>query len=334
MDVVTGDELKRFMDRTERQMRDLRAAASLYRAFVATVDTAGGMVTLRAKGRGDRSVLAPVLFPWVLAVDDEVYCADVDGLPVVVGPVFRAPAAGLEVRSSLRIRVTSAGALVVETGGGTDRLVMDTVAGQLEFHNAADAAWYTDGGSTETGRVDAASGNILIDGSLTAGVNVVAGATVSGSDGTFTDDVIVADDLTVSGSAVVAQGINTPITDYHAQAGSDTGSTTSTVTYSDAMVYTLPLPAGTWTIEAIGMVDLRHSAANNADMRVSVAGTVAVATREATGGTDDFTAFRQRAIATGWSSGDATCRVQFKANDAGTITAANPAIWLRAFRTA
>lgn len=109
--------------------------------------------------------------------------------------------------------------------------------------------------------------------------------------------------------------------------------TTSTVTYANAMDHTLVLPTGTWTVRALGGLNLIHSASGTALMRVSVNGQDSTARSM----TNLSTTIYQTCVdddSLGGMSGTIHVYVQFRASTAGTVTVKNPFLWIHAERTA
>jgi hypothetical protein len=121
------------------------------------------------------------------------------------------------------------------------------------------------------------------------------------------------------------------IEEANSQSGSDTPSTSSVTTFANAMTLPVALPAGTWSITASCDLLLSHNV-NRGNWRVEIDGvgstqhTLSMVTEER------FAVGHKR---TGLA-GNRTINVnlQFKSFDAGTISARNPRIEVKAVRTA
>lgn len=136
---------------------------------------------------------------------------------------------------------------------------------------------------------------------------------------------------------LIVPSLNTPLAFGDSQTSSSTASTTSTTLWSDAMTYNLALPAGTWTVLAMGFIDCLHSADNRAHIRVEINGD---ATGDANSPSCPATSPHYRTIKSthllAGIAGSQTIAIkpQFKSLDAGTTSANNPEVSGLAWRTA
>lgn len=122
------------------------------------------------------------------------------------------------------------------------------------------------------------------------------------------------------------------VTEVGAQGAADVPTTTSTSVYSDAIVVPLNLGPGLWTIKAFGSVLMRHSAGNAVDVRTEIGGVgqSAITQSVVSSGYDRIAVAGSRsAIAGPVTLG---VRITFKANEAGTATADQPALMAIATR--
>lgn len=110
--------------------------------------------------------------------------------------------------------------------------------------------------------------------------------------------------------------------------------TTSVADYSTAFSMSVALPAGTWTVGAVGVVGAKHSAGNAVNIAVSIDGT------DGTGRTPNCPAAEFRTVGddgekTGIAGGGSiTVAIKFRSSSAGTTTVNHPILWVTATRTA
>jgi hypothetical protein len=121
------------------------------------------------------------------------------------------------------------------------------------------------------------------------------------------------------------------IEDAKSQQDSSTASTSSVTTFANAITLALALPAGTWTVTADGSVLLSHNV-NRGNWRVEIDGNASTQHTLPMVTEERFAATHRR---TGLA-GNRTINInlQFKSFDAGTISARNPLITVKAVRTA
>lgn len=139
------------------------------------------------------------------------------------------------------------------------------------------------------------------------------GALSASIDG-FTGNITTVGGLTVGGFFDVTQYIK----HFH-EASSTPDVATTTTTYVTGGEITFTLPAGTWTLKAIGAINLLNSATDNMQMRLVVDGTAGAA--ESKGGS--ATSARQltsNVDKTGVASGSRTVTLEYKGSS-GTTTA-------------
>lgn len=111
------------------------------------------------------------------------------------------------------------------------------------------------------------------------------------------------------------------------------GSTSSTVTYVDAVSKTFTLPTGTWTLEANGWGRIGHSAAGTVRLRIVIDGTNGSdlsLSAPSTGAMPGAAGGSKVSVA----SGSRTVAIQIKANSAGTAVMTNASLIITATRTA
>jgi hypothetical protein len=110
-------------------------------------------------------------------------------------------------------------------------------------------------------------------------------------------------------------------------------SSTSVYTTKTSLNLTIPTP-GTWTIEAFAFASGTHSASGNADIRLSVDGTLFTTTRALTSTSSTRSLAAIRGIAGGLTAGSKSILFQFKANATGTVTLFDGILFVFAYRTA
>lgn len=128
-------------------------------------------------------------------------------------------------------------------------------------------------------------------------------------------------------SSTILDAINAAlIVGVNAQGGADVTTTTSTTVYSDAIVVTLNLGPGSWTINAFGSVLMRHSAAAAVDVRTDINGTAQTEITQSvvSAGYDRLAVAGTLANVPGMQA--ITVKITFKSNAAGTTTADQPAL--------
>lgn len=269
----------------------------------------GDMVGLK-NIRGEYEGLAPYVGPWKLAVDDEVWVEPVSRfhkdanakyrLWMVIGPVIRdgsAPAS-LSTGIPLIIAATANELFKVRNAGGTDFFNVNTTAGFVDLPNDAVLRLYADAYSTVTAEIDGADGS-------------------------------------ASFGAVTAKSVNTPVVAVQSQTSpTPDSSTTSTTVFSTAMTMSMTLPAGTWTVYALGWLGVRHSASGAVRFAVSVDDTEGTA-RTPDGPSSGFRTIEDDATIAGVSGGRSIdIDLLFRSQDTGTTTVNNPAAIAIAKRTA
>jgi hypothetical protein len=122
-----------------------------------------------------------------------------------------------------------------------------------------------------------------------------------------------------------------------AQSGADTASTTSTTVYQVAMQMQLVLPTeGTWSVVAMGGMQLRHSTGGDINFRLLINGwPSSVRTLSSSVNEQDMCDGTLNSIdAATLPGGIVNIFVEYKANTAGTVNAKNPHLFAIAVRTA
>lgn len=175
------------------------------------------------------------------------------------------------------------------------------LSGLLSLHGGVDLRLYSDAGTTLEAEIDGATG-------------AASFGDVTGADAVFTS-------------------INSPVIEVDAQTSPDTASTTSTTVFSDAMTTAVTLPAGTWTIYALGGLAAKHSANGRIRLAVAVNGTDGTA-RTPYASSTVFGLKVDDHIETGVAGGGSiNVVVRFRSVDAGTTTVENPFVIVIARRT-
>ena len=136
----------------------------------------------------------------------------------------------------------------------------------------------------------------------------------------------------LSATDIVGTSFNSPFIHTEAQSASDAASTTNTATYSEALVDPITLPAGTWTVYAIGSVALTHSAGGTANMLIDINGDNGTARAVAAHATVHQHIASEHILSS--QSGTINVKVKFKSSTAGTTAARNPWLLVMAKRTA
>lgn len=155
-------------------------------------------------------------------------------------------------------------------------------------------------------------------------------STVFSVDGA-TGNVVAGD---VTGDDAIFATTNTPFVLMQSQSASDTSSTTSTSTYSDACALNVALPAGTWNVKAMSFCGLKHSAGNNANIAAEVDGTLATARTLTCPSADYRMCIDDANLGSLSGGGTKVVKTRFKSSDAGTTSANNPGLIVIATRTA
>jgi hypothetical protein len=109
------------------------------------------------------------------------------------------------------------------------------------------------------------------------------------------------------------------------------GNTSSVVSFVNAISLSMALPAGTWTVTASGDVLLSHNS-NRGNIRVEIDGNAPAEHTQTMVTEQRFAAAHKRVGLTGDRT--ITVNLQYKSFDAGTTTARNPRIEVKAVRTA
>lgn len=161
---------------------------------------------------------------------------------------------------------------------------------------------------------------------LVSGMDLSGATDASGATKTWTID-------SATGFATFNAGVNTPQIGLLSQGSADTGSTTSTVNYVTAASLDLGLPAGNWNIKALGLLGLKHSNSQGANMLVQIDGVDGGAK------TLDCPSATFRLISDNGQQGGIVgnrtiqIKIRYKSSDAGTSTASNPLLFTTAERT-
>lgn len=135
---------------------------------------------------------------------------------------------------------------------------------------------------------------------------------------------------------VTAKSYNSPLIFPKSQTSPDTSSTTSTANYETAITLDCELPIGTWTMYAIGMIGVRHSAGGAVRMVMEIGGVEGTA-RTPDGPTTGFRTVQDDATLHNIVSSGASItqlKIKFRSSDAGTTTVNNPLVLGIARRTA
>lgn len=111
--------------------------------------------------------------------------------------------------------------------------------------------------------------------------------------------------------------------------------TTATATYQNAYTLTITLPAGTWTVNALGWLSVMHSATANANLWITINGSTVVGARNTPTNATTYQVGMCHQQVTGITGGGTIDIVlQYKGSAAGTTSATNPALMLNLQRTA
>jgi hypothetical protein len=163
---------------------------------------------------------------------------------------------------------------------------------------------------------------------------VVHSWSIGGASGDATFNNVTVANLTAANVTVAS--LNTPFSVADSQTSADTPTTTNTATLQDAMSVNMTLPSGTWTVTAICWIDLLHSTSNRVSVAVSIDGNAGSSNSPSAPATTPQYRTCKADHAVGSISGGRTIvlKAQYKALDAGTVTANNPALWALARRTA
>jgi hypothetical protein len=121
------------------------------------------------------------------------------------------------------------------------------------------------------------------------------------------------------------------IVDVESNQTATTPNTSSVVTFANAISLSMALPAGTWTVTASGDLLLSHNS-NRGSWRVEIDGNAPAEHTLSMVTEDRFAATHKRVGLVG--SRTITVNLQYKSFDAGTTTARNPRIEVKAVRTA
>lgn len=145
-------------------------------------------------------------------------------------------------------------------------------------------------------------------------------------------------DVLGGGFAGLAGGVASlaiPVFDVASSGTSDTASTTDTVTYSVAETLAIDLPAGTWSTLLIAFLDLNHSAAGTANMKITHGGSdVTSGGHNCPSGANTFKVAKRAGVVAGIAGAalyEAT--IAFKSSTAGTTSASNPLLFAVSWRT-
>lgn len=120
-----------------------------------------------------------------------------------------------------------------------------------------------------------------------------------------------------------------------AQSSSDVSSTTDALSWKTAATLSVTLPTGTWTVHAVGGLQLLRSSggADTCSWRIAV-GATGGTERSLTIGADDYLTVIDNAEVSSVASGSVDITVQFQQLSAGTIAARNPWVIVNAVRSA
>jgi uncharacterized Zn ribbon protein len=152
------------------------------------------------------------------------------------------------------------------------------------------------------------------------------GAALVGGTGITVTPNDVGDTITITNNASV-------VTVCDSASAASTASTTSTTVYATALSTNITLPAGTWTVNAIGGLLCTHSASGTVNVQTVIAGDAGTA-RAISGVSSSSPNMVVDNAVKGGQSGTITCLIQYKSSTAGTTAAKNPWITIIAERTA
>jgi hypothetical protein len=311
-----------------------------------------------------------------VAADDEALVLPLAGIPVVLGRLLRTAPGRHSLSAPLDVRSNDASALVVHdaSSGGVAWLRADSPLHMLRIFDRGIVRIYNQGSGAYTVNLDGGTtdGEILVrnssgqdvvqlrasDGRVKCQYVQFGGSPVQILFGTGSPEGVVAANrgslyLRTDGAygTTLYQKISgTGSTGWLAldsesdqvvhrcvtQTASDTASTTSTTTFATAMTFDVTLPAGTWTVRALGLLSLRNGTSGaTSDARLVIGGSNGT-TRTRTAGAlsaPQWVPFLCDHTVAGLS-GTVTTTLQFKSNSGGTTSAENPAVVWLAVRTA
>lgn len=110
------------------------------------------------------------------------------------------------------------------------------------------------------------------------------------------------------------------------QSTSDVASTSATATWQTAMTFSLPLPAGTFNITAVGFLKMTRSPAGGASLRVNVNGTAgpdSIPEPDTATFVNETAVMTKNNVVVAAGGGNVACLIEFKGDTGtGVITAA------------
>lgn len=311
-----------------------------------------------------------------VAANDEALVLPLAGVPVILGRLLRSAPGRHSLSAPLDVRSDDAHALVVydAPSGGLGWLRADSPLHMLRLFDRGVVRIYNQGSGAYTVNIDGGTmdGEILVR--TSAGSNIIqlrasdgrvkcqhiqfGDSPVQVQFGTGSPEGVVTANrgslyLRTDGgygSTLYQKISGTSNTGWLAldnegdhvvhrcvtQTVSDTTSTTSTTTFATAMTLNVTLPTGTWTVRALGLLNLRNGTSGaTSDARLVIAGNNGT-TRTRTAGAlsaPQWIPFLVDHTVSGLS-GAVTTTLQFKSGSGGTTSAENPAIVWVAVRTA
>jgi hypothetical protein len=298
--------------------------------FLATPSSANLAAALTDETGTGANVFAtsPTLVTPALGTPSAVVLTNASGLPISTGVsgLGTGVAAFLATPSSANL----ATALTDETGSGAN-----------VFATSPTITTPTISAPTITG-VGSITANTLAATSAATGLSVLHSATIGtdGADtltvnasGVFAGDVSVGDDLTITGDLSVGAffNINDFVRQYYAADGSPV-TATATTSYVTGGSTTFTLPAGTWTVKAVGGQSLRNSATDTVQLRFTIDGTSETPESRASTATD-WRQINTNGEKTGVASGSRTVTLDYKGTS-GTTTGESWWMSVYAVRTA
>jgi hypothetical protein len=271
----------------------------------ATVSSGGsGPITITRLGAGSPDGEAySRLAGFDLASGAEVVMLDLGGKPVALGQLVRSAPGVYTISAPLTIKRDDDHAFAVGKNDGTLVFRVDSLApSNVAAVNGVHLSGFADDGSgPATGakwNLDSTTGAARFDG------------------------------------AVTAASLNTPVVGVLAQSAADTASTTSTTTFATAQTLNLALPAGTWTVYALGGAMLQHSGGGSSNLQTVIdgnAGTARTLVMSSSAWTTTLDDHTRASVAGGRTI---TIEIQFKSSATGTTSSRNPFVIAIAQRTA
>lgn len=242
-----------------------------------------------------------------LDAGDEVAVINLGGRPFVLGRIQRTTNDGKDYEEPVWIQTDNVRAFRVANNADQTIFATNTTDKLVGVYNGSFLSGFSSVGGSAVWSLDSRNGNARFDGDVTIG-------------GTATIDGRTANRATLT----------PPWFEARSQANSTVGNTTSTG-WQTAMTVTETLPAGTWSLYAVGGQQLRHSASQSIGIRL-VIGSNAGSEISQTYYADAYA----QGICTneaGGLSGSVTITLQYRCVSAGTSTSKQPWVFIGGVRT-